>query len=168
MSHALYPGTFDPITYGHIRIIERIAPHFEKVTIGISCGKTKKPMFTADERTKMIRQVITDYPNLEIITYGMLTVEFARKINAQVIIRGLRAVTDYVSEVQMAIMNRSIAPDIETMFLVAEEGYSFVSSSLIKEIVWHGGPIDHLVPKVVADILKDRIESLKKEFEINP
>lgn len=168
MSHALYPGSFDPITYGHIRIVERIIPHFEKVTVGVSCATAKKPMFTTEERIDMINNVLDKYPNLEIKPYKMLTVDFAREIGAGVIVRGLRAVSDYVSEVQMAIMNRSIAPDIETMLLVAEEGYSFVSSSLIKEIIFHEGPINHLVPEIVATELSKRIKKLKSEFENIP
>ena len=159
MTHALYPGTFDPITNGHIRIVERIVPLFDKVTVGVSCNKFKDLMFTTDERIQMIKEVLKDYPKINVESYETLTMEFARDINANVIIRGLRAVTDYVSEVQMAIMNRSIAPDIETLLMVSEEGYSFVSSSLIKELVWHGGPIDQLVPELVAAELK------KKKFE---
>ncbi|MCD6217103.1 pantetheine-phosphate adenylyltransferase [bacterium] len=158
MTHALYPGTFDPITYGHIRIVERTVPLFDKITVGVSCNRFKDLMFTTDERIKMIRDVLSDCPNINIVQYDNLTVEFARDINADVIIRGLRAVTDYVSEVQMAIMNRSIAPDIETLLMVSEEGYSFVSSSLIKEIVFHGGPIDHLVPETVASKLRKKLK----------
>ncbi|MFH1514810.1 MAG: pantetheine-phosphate adenylyltransferase [bacterium] len=156
MVHALYPGTFDPITYGHMRIIERILPLFDRITIGISCNRFKSLMFTTEERMSMIQSVLSDKPKVEIVAYDKLTVEFARDIDAKVIIRGLRAVTDYVSEVQMAIMNRSIAPDIETMLMVAEEGYSFVSSSLIKEIVLHGGPIEQLVPEIVGIELKKK------------
>lgn len=115
-------------------------------------------MFTTDERIQMIRYVLSDCPNINIVQYDNLTVEFARDINADLIIRGLRAVTDYVSEVQMAIMNRSIAPDIETLLMVSEEGYSFVSSSLIKEIVFHNGPIDRLVPEMVANELRKKFK----------
>jgi pantetheine-phosphate adenylyltransferase len=158
MTHALYPGTFDPITYGHLRIVERIVPLFDKITIGVSCNKFKDLMFTTDERIQMIRYVLSDCPNINIVQYDNLTVEFARDINADLIIRGLRAVTDYVSEVQMAIMNRSIAPDIETLLMVSEEGYSFVSSSLIKEIVFHNGPIDRLVPEMVANELRKKFK----------
>ena len=156
MVHALYPGTFDPITFGHIRIIERVMPLFDKITLGVSGNRTKSLMFTTEERMSMIEKVLGEKPKVDFVSYDILTVEFAREINAQVIIRGLRAVTDYVSEVQMAIMNRSIAPDIETMLLVAEEGYSFVSSSLIKEIVLHGGPIEKLVPEIVGIELKKK------------
>lgn len=164
MTHALYPGTFDPITYGHIRIVERVVPLFDKITVGVSCNRFKDLMFTTDKRIQMIRDVLTDCPNINIVQYDNLTVEFARDINANVIIRGMRAVTDYVSEVQMAIMNRSIAPDIETLLLVSEEGYSFVSSSLIKEIVLHGGPIDHLVPEIVANELRTKFKEKNEQL----
>jgi pantetheine-phosphate adenylyltransferase len=155
---ALYPGTFDPITLGHMRIIERVIPLFDKVTIGVSCNETKEPLFSTEERMELIKQVFEGVAGLEVVSYEHLTVDYARKIGARVIIRGLRAVTDYVSEVQMAIMNRSIAPDIETLLMVAEEGFSFVSSSLIKEIVKHGGPVDHLVPEPVAAALKVKLK----------
>ena len=156
--HALIPGTFDPVQYGHIRIIERVIPLFDRITIGVSCDDSKNPVFTPDERIELIKQVFDVSDHLHILKYENLTVDFARKIDSRIIIRGLRAVNDYVSEVQMAIMNRSIAPDIETFLLVAEEGYSFVSSSLIKEIVKHGGPVDHLVPKVVESALKAKLK----------
>ena len=158
MTHALYPGTFDPITFGHVRIVERIVPLFDKVTVGVSCNRFKDLMFTSDERIIMINEVLKNYPNINVKSYDTLTMEFARDIGAQVIIRGLRAVTDYVSEVQMAIMNRTIAPDIETLLMVSEKEYSFVSSSLIKELIWHEGPIDNLVPELVA-------EELRKKFK---
>jgi len=161
MVHALYPGTFDPITFGHIRIIERAIPLFDKITVSVSANKFKEPLFTTTERVDMIKLAMNGNPNLEIATYDELTVDYARRIKATVIIRGLRAVTDYLSEVQMAIMNRSIAPDIETILMVAEESYSYVSSSMIKEMAWHKGPIDHLVPSFVAERLKKRMDEIR-------
>jgi len=161
MVNALYPGTFDPITYGHIRIIERATPLFDRITVAVSSNKFKNPLFTPGERLEMLREAMKEAKNLEITSYDELTVDYARRIGAKVIIRGLRAVTDYHGEVQMAIMNRTVAPDIETLLMVAEENYSFLSSSLIKEMAWHDGSIGHLVPDFVVERLRQRMREIK-------
>lgn len=162
MVHALYPGTFDPITYGHIRIIERAIPLFDKITVGVSANKFKQPLFCTDERLEMLEKALSGKEKVVIAAYDELTVDFARRIGAKVIIRGLRAVTDYHSEVQMAIMNRTVAPDIETLLMVAEADYSFLSSSLIKEMAWHNASIDNFVPHFVAEKLAIKMRELKK------
>jgi len=162
MVHALYPGTFDPITFGHIRIIERAIPLFDRITVSVSANKFKEPLFCTEERIEMIHEAMAGSKNLEITSYDELTVNYALRIGAKVIIRGLRAVTDYHGEVQMAIMNRTVAPDIETLLMVAEADYSFLSSSLIKEMAWHNGPIENLVPIFVAEKLMKKMKEVKE------
>lgn len=157
MPHAIYPGSFDPITNGHLDIIERGCKLFEKVTIGILLNPSKNPMFTVEERLDMIREVIKPWPMVEVDTFHGLLVDYARERKANCIVRGLRAVTDFEYELQMAQMNRHMQPDIETVFLMSADVYSFVSSKLVKEIFLLGRPVSKFVPRYVEERMREKL-----------
>jgi len=156
---AIYPGSFDPLTYGHLDILERSARLFDRVIFSILTNSQKAPLFSIDERLSMVREIVNPrFPNVEIevdLFHGLL-VDYARRKNAQVIVRGIRAVTDYEYELQMALMNRRLAPGIETVFMMPAENYSYLSSHLVKEIAGHGGSITGLVPELVEQRLKEK------------
>ena len=158
MKRALYAGTFDPITFGHIDVITRALKIFDLIFIGISAGP-KKTLFTQKERIKLIKYVFSDNNKIEVLGFSSLLVDIARKIGATTIIRGIRAVSDYDYELQLTLMNRKLSPKIETIFLMPSEQYIFISSSLVKEIASLGGNVSHLVPDIVAKAL---IKKLKK------
>jgi pantetheine-phosphate adenylyltransferase len=145
---AIYPGTFDPITMGHLDIIERSAKLFDEVIVAVLLNINKQPMFSIEERVEMIRQVAT-WTNVYVGAFEGLLVHYAIEQEAQVIVRGIRAVSDYEYELQMALMNRRLEPGVETVFLMAAEEYSYLSSQLIKEVFRLGGPINGLVPELV-------------------
>ena len=134
MTTAVYPGSFDPVTYGHLDIIRRAAKMFDCLIIAVLNNSAKSPLFTADERVRMIREITADIPNLRIEKFDGLTIEFCHKMGAQFMVRGLRAVTDFEYELQIAQTNRVIAPDIDTVFLTTNLKYSYLSSSIVKEI----------------------------------
>lgn len=148
---ALYAGTFDPITYGHLDIIDRSLKVYSKVVIAVAKNPKKTPLFTTDERLNLLREVTTDVERVEITAYGGLTVQFAREIGATSLVRGLRAVSDFEDEFKMALANRKLAEDIDTVFFMPSEQYFYLSSSLIKEIARMGGSIDCFAPKPVAE-----------------
>jgi pantetheine-phosphate adenylyltransferase len=148
---AIYPGSFDPITLGHLDIIERAARLFDKVMVIISCNPNKQPLFSLEKRLQQIEECTQNLPNIEIDSFVGLTVDYAKLKNAGVLIRGLRAVSDFERELQMAHTNKTLWGEIETVFLATSNEYSFLSSSMVKEIARFGGTIDHLVPKNVAD-----------------
>jgi pantetheine-phosphate adenylyltransferase len=152
----LYPGSFDPVTNGHLDLIARGAALAEKVIVAILRNEAKQPLFALEERIEMIREAAAGVPNLEIRTFGGLTAEFAREVGANAILRGIRAVADYEYELQMALMNRRLNPEVETIFLTASEAHSFISSRLVKEVAAAGGDVAGLVPAAVALRLKDR------------
>jgi pantetheine-phosphate adenylyltransferase len=156
---AIYPGSFDPLTFGHLDILERSARLFDHVILAILTNSQKAPLFNIDERLAMIREIVHPrFPNVEIevdLFHGLL-VDYARRRNAQVIVRGIRAVTDYEYELQMALMNRRLAPAIETVFMMPAENYSYLSSRLVKDIAGHGGTITGLVPELVEQRLKEK------------
>jgi pantetheine-phosphate adenylyltransferase len=158
---AIYPGSFDPLTFGHLDILERSVRLFDRVVIAILTNSQKSPLFPIDERLDMVRQIVSPhYPNVEIEVdrfHGLL-VDYAQRKNAQVIVRGIRAVTDYEYELQMALMNRRLAPGIETVFMMPAENYSYLSSHLVKEIAGHGGSITGLVPELVENRLKEKFK----------
>jgi pantetheine-phosphate adenylyltransferase len=158
MSKAIYAGTFDPITYGHIDVISRATKLFEHVVVGVSAGP-KTTLFTHKERTQLVRAVFKNSGKIEVIGFSTLLVDFAREIEARTIIRGMRAVSDFDYELQLTLMNRKLAPRIETIFLMPSEKYIFVSSSLAKEIASLKGDISKLVPPIVADALHKKIFS---------
>lgn len=151
---AIYPGTFDPITMGHIDIARRAARIFDRVIVAVYDTPAKSLVFTTPERVALARRALADVSNLEVEAFSGLLVAFARQVGARVIVRGLRAVSDFEIETQMALMNRKMAPEVEVVFLIASLEYSFVSASLIKEIIKLGGPAEGLVPDFVLDALR--------------
>ena len=156
MITAIYPGTYDPVTNGHVDVIHRAAGIFDRVVVGVvGTPSHKQPMFPVDERVEFLREALADLENVEVDVFKELVVEFARKWDAKVIVKGLRVISDFEWEFQMNQLNRTLAPDIETVYVMASPEVSFVSSSGIKEIATYGGKIDGLVPKAVAKRLHD-------------
>jgi len=154
---AVYPGSFDPLTNGHVDIISRGARLFDRVVVAILLNAGKQPLFTVDERVAIVREVFAGSPNVEVDTFQGLLVEYARRRQASVIVRGLRAVADFEYELQMALMNRHLSADLETVFMMPAEQYTYVSSRLIKEIADLGGSLTGLVPpSVEARLLRRR------------
>jgi pantetheine-phosphate adenylyltransferase len=151
---AIYPGTFDPITNGHIGIIERGLELFDRVVIGVLRNLSKSPLFSADERQELIRSAFPDEPRIEVEAFDGLLVTYARDKGAVAILRGLRGLTDFEYELQMCNMNRRLAPEVITLFLMAEERHSYISSSLLKEVARLGGDIQGLVPPRVEERLR--------------
>ena len=156
MKTAVYPGTFDPITYGHIDIIKRALNVFDKVIIAISVDSTKNPLFAVEERIKMISEAVKDIQRIEIDSFSGLLVDYAKKTNAIAIIRGLRAVSDFEYEFQMALMNRRLNETIETVFLMPNEKFTYLNSSIVREVVSLGGDISDFVPENVKNELKKK------------
>jgi pantetheine-phosphate adenylyltransferase len=157
MQKAIYAGTFDPITYGHIDVISRARNIFNQVIIGVSAGAgTKKTLLSLTERVALVRAALSKQKNIRIRPFSSLLVDFAKEIKATTIIRGIRAVSDFDYELQLALANRKLAPRIETIFLMPSEKYIFISSSLVREIASLGGDVSHLVPPVVALALKKK------------
>ena len=157
MKIAIYPGSFDPLTFGHIDILERAASLFDKVIVGVAESKAKKPLFKVDERLALIDEMFADNDKIESLGYSeKLTVDLARENNAIAIIRGLRAVADFEYEFQLATMNRSLAPDIESIFFTPKDTLIYVSSSLVKEIAQFGGDVTRFVPKHVVSALEKK------------
>jgi pantetheine-phosphate adenylyltransferase len=154
---ALYPGTFDPPTNGHVDLIERGAGIFDQLTVAILINPVKNPLFTVEERVEMLREATSSLENVSVATFDGLMVEFARQQGATAVLRGIRAITDYEYEFQMALMNRRLAPEVETVFLQPAGRYSFVSSRMVKEVVSHGGDVSGLVPPNVLQRLRGRI-----------
>ena len=158
MRRAIYPGSFDPITMGHLDIIERSARLFDEVVVALLLNIEKQPMFTTEERVEMIREV-TPWSNVRVGTFEGLLVHFAVQQEAQFVVRGIRAISDYEYELQMALMNRRLEPNVETVFLMAGEAYSYISSRLIKEVFKLGGSINGLVPELVEGRMRDKMAS---------
>jgi len=161
MKIGIYPGSFDPITFGHIDIIERASKMFDKVYVLVSFNNAKNAFFTPEERVEIIKEVIKPNKNVEVISSNKLTVEVAKDLGATVLIRGLRAVTDFEYELQMASTNRTLNADIETIFLMTNTQYSYLSSHLVKEIFALNGNISHFVPKYVEDRLIKKVKEEK-------
>jgi pantetheine-phosphate adenylyltransferase len=155
--NAIYPGTFDPMTNGHHDLVRRAATIFDRVVVAVAANPNKAPMFTVAKRVEMARAVLADLPNVEILGFTGLTVEFARDHGLSVIIRGLRAVSDFEFEFQLANMTRHLSPTIETVFLTPQEQYTFISSTLVREIAVLGGDVSEFVhPIVAAELHKQR------------
>jgi pantetheine-phosphate adenylyltransferase len=157
MTIAVYPGSFDPITNGHLDIATRASKLFDQVIIGVYDTPSKNLMFNTQEREELVSQSIVHLPNVQVRTFTGLTVDFARQLGARAIVRGLRVVTDFEGEFEMAMMNKKLAPDCEVVCLMSNLKYQFLSSSLLKEVANLGGDIEDLVPKPVAAALKRRI-----------
>ena len=156
-TRALYPGTFDPITNGHADLIERASQLFSHVIVAIASNPSKKPLFTLKERVEMIKKVTADLPNVEVVGFTGLLADFADEQNATILIRGLRAVSDFEYEFQLANMNRRLNPKLESVFLTPAEENSFISSTLVKEVALHLGAVSGFCHPVVEKALKDRL-----------
>ena len=154
---ALYPGTFDPPTNGHVDLIQRGSKLFEHLTVGILNNPVKNPLFTVEERVQMLREATSQLENVSVATFDGLMVDFARQLDARAVLRGIRAISDYEHEFQMALMNRRLAPEIETVFLQPAGRYSFVSSRMLKQVFSFGGDVTGLVPPNVLKRLRGRI-----------
>ena len=151
---AVYPGSFDPLTNGHVDIIERGARLFDRIVLAILVNVDKSPLFSIEERVAILREVFADHPNVEVETFDGLLVDYARHRGADVIVRGLRAISDFEYEMQMALMNRHLSPEIETVFMMPAEQYTYLSARLAKEVFALGGSVAGLVPDVVATRLQ--------------
>jgi pantetheine-phosphate adenylyltransferase len=154
---AIYPGSFDPITNGHLNIIRRATKLFEKLIIGVYDTPNKHLLFTTEERAEMVRQATANLPNVEVRVFNGLTVDFAKEVKAQAIVRGLRISADFEREFDLAMMNKKLAPEIELVCLMSDLQYQFLSSSLLKEAASLGGKVDDLVPKHVAVALRKKV-----------
>ena len=159
MTVALYPGTFDPITNGHLDIATRAAKIFEKLIVGVYDTPNKHLLFTTEERLELVRRAIVNLPNVEAKAFSGLTANFANKVGAKVMVRGLRASADFEREFELAMMNKKLCPRLELICLMARLEYQFLSSSLLKEAASLGGKIDNLVPKHVAEALREKADS---------
>jgi pantetheine-phosphate adenylyltransferase len=161
MKNAIYPGSFDPVTVGHLNIIRRSAEIFDKLTVCVMVNAGKNPMFSLEERVELIRRVTRDLPNVEVDFSGELLAEYARKKGKCVIVKGLRAGSDFENEFQMAMINHKLNPDLDTMFLTAEHQYTYLSSSMVKELGRYGADLsDFLPPEIIPDFL-ERIQEHK-------
>jgi len=154
---AIYPGTFDPVTNGHTDLIERASRLFTHVIIGVAASPSKKPMFDLDHRVSMLKEVSKHLPNVSVAGFSGLLVDFAKENQANVLIRGLRAVSDFEYEFQLANMNRRLSPDLESVFLTPAEENSFISSTLVKEVALHRGDVDQFVHQVVKKALLEKL-----------
>ena len=160
---AIYPGSFDPITNGHLDLIQRGSRMFDRLVVSILRNDAKQALFSVEERTEMLREVLHVYPNVAVDAFDGLLVDHAAAHKATVLLRGIRAISDYEYELQMALMNRRLSPDIETVFMMANEAYSFISSRLVKEVFSLGGSISGLVPPVVETRLRARLAKVRSQ-----
>ena len=162
MRRAIFPGSFDPLTNGHLDIIKRSSPLFDEIIIAVLNNPDKKPMFTVEERCDLIREILpeieTDECRLIVDSFSGLTADFARQKEAQAIVRGIRAISDYEYELRMALMNRRLEPEIETVFLMAAEEFSYVSSNLMKQVFTLGGRVEGLVPSLVEARMRSKLK----------
>ena len=162
MLRAIYPGSFDPVTLGHLDIIRRSAAIADELIVGILNNKAKTPLFSVGERVKMLEEVTKDFPNVKIIPFEGLLVEFAKQMDAKVIVRGLRAITDFEYELQMSQTNHKLEPDLETMFLTTSIEYSYLSSTTVREIAAYGGDVSQFVPEAVAGELEAKMKAKRR------
>ena len=158
MLRAIYPGSFDPVTFGHIDIIRRSASMVDELIVGVLNNNAKIPLFSVEERVRMLEKVLKDMPNVKCIPFEGLLVDFAHETGARMVIRGLRAITDFEYELQMAQTNHKLSPDVETVFLTTSLEYSYLSSTTVKEVAAFGGDISQFVPEYVADRIKEKMK----------
>ena len=154
----IYPGSFDPVTYGHLDIIDRCAKKFDKIIVSVLNNNSKKSMFTIEERVKLLEKVLEKYDNVEVDTFSGLLVDYAKEKNCTTMIRGLRAVSDFEYEMQMALVNKKLDENIETYFMVSRGKYAYLSSSIVKEIAMFDGNVSCFVPEIVELALKEKIK----------
>ncbi len=159
MRTAIYPGSFDPVTYGHIDIIKRAADMVDRLCVGVLCNSSKSPLFSASERVNMLQEVVGYIPNVEIMSYDGLLVDFADYCDARIIVRGLRAVSDFEYELQWAQTNRTVRPHLDTLFLVTNVEYSYLSSSVVRELASYNGDVSNFVPEYVAEQLEKKLRN---------
>lgn len=157
MKIAIYPGSFDPITNGHVDILKRAAAVFDKVIIAVSINSQKVPLFSIEERVELAKNIFSDFDNVEVATFTGLLAEYAKSVGAKTIVKGLRAVSDFEYEFQMAHMNKKINPEVETMFMMSNQKYSYLSSSIVKEVGKLGGDLTDLVPEQIIDEIYKRL-----------
>ncbi|MBY0494159.1 MAG: pantetheine-phosphate adenylyltransferase [Cyanobacteria bacterium] len=162
---AIYPGSFDPLTSGHVDIIERGSRIFDSIIVAILVNVEKAPLFSESERVAIIREVFKDKPNVQVETFNGLLVDYAKRKQAHVIVRGLRAVSDFEYEFQMALMNRHLDPSLETVFMMPAEQYTYISSRLIKEVFTLGGEVTGLVPPLVEERLRDKAKGRRQKAQ---
>ena len=162
MLKAIYPGSFDPVTFGHIDIIERAARISDELIVGVLQNKTKSPLFSVEERVIMLREVTKHLKNVKIIPFEGLLIEFAKQMDAKVIVRGLRAITDFEYELQMSQTNRKLNSDVETLFLTTSLDYSYLSSTTVKEVASYDGDITQFVPEFVAEKVTEKIKERRR------
>ena len=158
MSIAVYPGSFDPVTYGHIDIIERSAKVFDKLIVAVLVNSAKKPLFTTQEKVDMICKATSHLDNVEVVSFSGLLVDFAKNMKADIVVRGLRAITDFEYELQMAQTNHKLEENVETIFLSTRLEYSYLSSTIVKEVASFNGDISQFVPKVVEQRIREKIQ----------
>ncbi|TCV93506.1 pantetheine-phosphate adenylyltransferase [Biostraticola tofi] len=154
---AIYPGTFDPLTNGHLDLVARAASMFDHVVLAIAFSPSKKPLFSLEERVSLATQVTGHLSNVDVVGFADLMANFARQQQANILVRGLRAISDFEYEMQLAKMNHHLMPELESVFLMPAEQWSFISSSLVKEVALHGGDIDHFLPEPIARAVKARL-----------
>lgn len=157
MLRAIYPGSFDPVTYGHIDIMRRSCKIVDELIVGVLSNKAKIPLFSVEERVKMLKEVTKELPGVKIVPFEGLLIDFAKEMSAKMVVRGLRAVTDFEYELQMAQTNHKLAEDIETVFLTTSLEYSYLSSTIVKEVAAFGGDISQFVPEHVEEKIKSKI-----------
>ena len=162
MKSAIYPGSFDPVTFGHLDVIHRAANVFDELTVSVLNNVGKSALFSVEERVKMLKEVAKDFTNVVIVPFDGLLVDFAKKMEAGLIIRGLRAITDFEYELQMSQTNHKLEPDVETMFLTTSIEYSYLSSTTVKEIAAFGGEISQFVPEAVAGMLVEKMKAKRR------
>lgn len=156
MRKAVYPGSFDPVTFGHLDIIERASRVVDEVIVAVLVNSSKKPLFTIEERVSMLEQATKQFSNVRIETFQGLTVDFARSVGANIMVRGLRAVSDFESEMQIAQTNHSLNPEIDTVFFTTSLEYAFLSSTIVREVASYGSDVSNMVPDAVAEKLRER------------
>lgn len=159
---AIYPGSFDPVTFGHLDIIRRAASLVDELIVGVLNNNAKSPLFSVEERVKMLVEVTKDINNVKIVPFEGLLVDFANRMEADMVVRGLRAITDFEYELQMAQTNHKLSPSVETIFLTTSLEYSYLSSTIVKEVAVFGGDISQFVPEIVIDRIQEKMEKKRR------